>query len=357
VLAVTVDAGTDGSAINSPFVTVTVCQPGTTVCQDIDHVLVDTGSSGLRIAASALPSTLRDALPTVTAAGGEAAGQCAQFASGFTWGSVRQADVRLGGESAAGLSIQVIGDPGAPFNSVPASCSATGANIGSGLGAKGILGVGFFVRDCGAVCAVSTAPNVYYACAAGGGCTSATLPVASQVSNPVASLPVNNNGVMLALPPVPLGGAKTLTGSLVLGIGTQANNQLGGATVYTTDSRGFFTTVYQGTSYPNSFLDSGSNGLFFHDPALPLCGDFYCPPSATTLTATNVGANGASATISFPLDSISALPADTNAAHLGGGTAIPGSFDWGLPFFFGRSVFVAISGASTPNGTGPFWAW
>jgi len=35
----------------------------------------------------------------------------------------------------------------------------------------------------------------------------------------------------------------------------------------------------------------------------------------------------------------------------------PGNFDFGLPFFFGRSVFVGINGKSTPAGTGPFIAY
>src|ERR1700681_941671 len=30
------------------FTTITICIPGTSTCQSIDHVLVDTGSSGLR---------------------------------------------------------------------------------------------------------------------------------------------------------------------------------------------------------------------------------------------------------------------------------------------------------------------
>ena len=34
-----------------------------------------------------------------------------------------------------------------------------------------------------------------------------------------------------------------------------------------------------------------------------------------------------------------------------------GNFDFGLPFFFGRSVFVGINGKSTPAGTGPFTAY
>jgi len=28
-----------------------------------------------------------------------------------------------------------------------------------------------------------------------------------------------------------------------------------------------------------------------------------------------------------------------------------------MPFFFGRTVFVAIEGAGTAHGTGPFWAY
>jgi hypothetical protein len=34
-----------------------------------------------------------------------------------------------------------------------------------------------------------------------------------------------------------------------------------------------------------------------------------------------------------------------------------GTFDFGLPFFFGRNVYTAIEGKSTPGGTGPFTAY
>ena len=35
----------------------------------------------------------------------------------------------------------------------------------------------------------------------------------------------------------------------------------------------------------------------------------------------------------------------------------PSMFDFGLPFFFGHNVYVAIDGKSTPGGTGPYSAY
>ena len=57
VAPLVVDAGPDPQnvpVVNVPFVTITICVPGTQTCQTIDHVAVDTGSSGLRIVSSVL---------------------------------------------------------------------------------------------------------------------------------------------------------------------------------------------------------------------------------------------------------------------------------------------------------------
>ena len=43
--------------------------------------------------------------------------------------------------------------------------------------------------------------------------------------------------------------------------------------------------------------------------------------------------------------------------NVGGTLGLPRSFDFGLPFFFGRTVFVAVTGAQTPKGVGPYWAY
>ena len=120
-VAVTVDSGVSGVP-NMPFVSVTVCTPGTTQCQTINHVLVDTGSWGLRVFASQLPASM--ALPQQQDASGNLLAECMQFFDGYTWGSVRIADVQIGGEKAASLPIQVI-DPG--YSAVPSNCSSVGA--------------------------------------------------------------------------------------------------------------------------------------------------------------------------------------------------------------------------------------
>lgn len=356
VLAMVVDRGLNGSAVNSPYVTVTVCQPGTAVCQDVDHVLVDTGSTGLRLTAATAASL---SLPGITGATGAALAECGHFASGYTWGAVRRADIRLASQTASNVPVQVIGDAGVP--APPVECTGTGGRLDPAGAAKGILGVGLFAQDCGTACEISTSPQIYFGCTSSG-CTSARVAASSQVTNPVTLLASDNNGVVMVLPAVPTGGVARATGALILGIGTQANNQLGGATVLTTNSLGYFRTVYNGVNYDKSFIDSGSNGFFFTDAALKPCAvstEFFCPDAPLALTATQVSSSGVSREVGFTIESVDALAAEVAGANIAGsaGAALPQSFDWGLPFFYGRKVFTAITGAITPAGPGPYWAW
>jgi hypothetical protein len=349
--------------INVPFVSVTLCRPGTSICQTIDHVLVDTGSYGLRIIA---PDVLDPALalPAVTGSGGSPIGECAQFISGFLWGSVHHADVKIAGETAASLPVQQVSDADAAFRSVPAGCSSTGPNIGTvaALGANGILGIGLFNQDCGIACEQQVIAGTYYVCSTST-CTGTVVALANQVANPVPAFATDNNGVALVMPAVAAGGATTLTGALIFGIDTQDNNKIGAATVYAADSRGNFTTTYKGTTLRSSFLDSGSNGLYFPDATIPICSGspgFYCPAATLSLSAVNASSNGASGTVSFSIENLQALDSTIRAASVGGSlgsTRRPTAFDWGMPFFFGRTVFVAIDGQSTLHGPGPYWAY
>ncbi|MDB5947276.1 MAG: hypothetical protein JWQ33_2302 [Ramlibacter sp.] len=356
VMPVVLDRGPAGDSFNMPFVSVTVCSPGTTSCRTVDRVLLDTASVGLRIVAPALD--LATSLPAVTNAANLPVAECGQFVSGFTWGSVRRADVKLGGATAAGIPIQLIADPSPVYAATPIGCSSIGFDQGTAaaLGANGILGVSMFTRDCSTRCTNSTAPRVYYACTPTG-CASTALPLESQVANPVVFLAGNSNGLTLTLPQVPIGGVTRLGGTLTFGIGTQANNQLAGATVLPTDSKGNFTTVYKGTAYGSAFIDSGSNGIFFEDPAIPACGDFYCPVAPLQLTAVNASPAGQSVTVGFTIDNINLVANRVSAMNAGGPLGAARSFDWGVPFFFGRTVFLAIEGAQTSGGVGPYWAY
>ncbi len=339
-----------------PFVSVTVCVPGTTTCRTVDHVLIDTASVGLRLMASALD--LATAFPPVNNAAGLPVGACGHFVSGYTWGSVRRADVKLGGGTAAVVPIQVISDPSVPYATVPTECRALGFSQGTpaALGANGILGVSMFALDCSTRCTTSTAPHVYFGCTATG-CKASVLPLESQIANPVAFLAGNNNGLSLALPPLPPGGASTMAGTLTFGIGTQANNQLGGASIYPTDPKGNFSTLYKGRVYPSAFIDSGSNGIFFNETTIPACGDFYCPSAPMELSAVNTSPDGATVSVSFTIDDIRQVTSGLSAFNAAGWFGLSDKFDWGLPFFFGRTVFLAIQDAQTSSGAGPYWAY
>jgi len=363
VLAITVN---DPSYPNKPTVSVTVCTPGTSNCQTINNILLDTGSYGLRIFKQ---TPLNVSLPQATAGSGPLA-ECVAYMDGSgDWGPVQSADVVLGGETASNVPIQVI-DATYFANAIPTACKPPNVTSldqsPSAAGFNGILGVGLFANDCGPGCSSGANNGMYYTCS-GSSCVGTTVPLASQVQNPVALLKQDNNGVIVKLPSVSLGGVPSVNGQLILGIGTQSNNSPSGATAYTADSNGEFITVFNGANLSNSFIDSGSNGLFFNAPAsiLPVCSSpdqgWYCPQSTQSLNATTTGATGSpSGQVTFQIGNAANLfnNASNSAFAELGGTAPAGSgFDWGLPFFFGRPVFVGIDGTNSILGSGPYWAY
>ncbi len=78
------------------------------------------------------------------------------------------------------------------------------------------------------------------------------------------------------------------------------------------------------------------------------------------MSATLVGANAVQATVSFSIDNANLMFADsakTVLPALSGPSGDNSSFDWGLPFFFGRRVFIGIEGKPSSIGTGPFYAF
>jgi hypothetical protein len=196
--------------------------------------------------------------------------------------------------------------------------------------------------------------------------------VSAQLQNPVWLFPQDNNGLSIVLPQIGATGAVSVSGNMIFGIGTQSNNALGTAQAQALDDSGYFNTTYNGVNYPQSFIDSGSNGLFFLDSTttgLPDCASnsvaqgFYCPTSSVGFTAMTSGPNpnGTNNTVSenvaFSIANGLTLISSPETAFNNLGGDNPGAFDWGLPFFFGRSVFIGIEGQSTGTAVGPFWAF
>ncbi|WP_434106707.1 DUF3443 domain-containing protein [Paraburkholderia caffeinilytica] len=344
-----------GLTRNMLTTSVTVCQPGTSNCATIDNIQVDTGSHGLRILASALPASLTLA---AVGSGSGVTGECAVFGSGYAWGAVRSADVRMAGQLAAATPIQLIADPSVP--TVPADCAGSGRAMQtvSSLRANGILGVGLFTADCGGGCVDTALPRWYYSCDAGGACLASTQALAQQVTNPVSNFALDNNGVVIDLPAIADAGAVSVSGSMIFGIGTQANNTLGGASVVKANRvTGYVVTNSAGQTYTQSYVDSGSNGLFFSNSQLPQCGFWYCPGSTQTANASIVGTDGASTTVSFEIGNSATLFASSNNAFDNLAGIASNSFGWGLPFFFGRRVYTAIASRETSAGPGPYYAF
>ncbi|WP_455289939.1 DUF3443 family protein [Cupriavidus necator] len=340
------------SYVNGPMASITICEPGTANCRTIDNMLIDTGSVGVRVKASVLAGLL---LPAVLNDAGYPAAECLTFASATVWGAVRSADVQMAGEVARNLPLQVTSDPSIP------SGDASGCPAQAGLaGENGIIGIGYNAQDCGFACTVTT--NRYYSCPPGkSSCSQYKMTLGTQVANPIMAFnSPNNNGVIFSMPSIPDGGAAKVTGTLIFGIGTQANNTVGGLTVLPVSQVGTLSVILDGIAYPKSKVDSGTNYSLLPDPSLPTCtsGGYFCPPTTTARALVVQGANSAvtketSLTIVNRSSQMSGAGA-SNVVHyydLGKQSAL-----LGLSFFYGKTIAFGMNGANTSVGVGPFVA-
>lgn len=409
---------------NKPCASITICQPGTSNCETVSDILIDTGSYGLRVFPSgnnADGSTYNLnslSLPTVQQSG-HAVANCAQFLDGSAlFGPVVQADVILatGGEKASSLPIELINasySGGAPSSCDSGQASSTAVEAGF----NGILGVGLWEQDCGTDCdptysksvtasGIATSYYPYYTCN-GTTCTQALVSLANQVTNPVSAFPINNNGLIFELPAITSsnGGAASVSGSIIFGIGTGNNTNntlLSSAKVYYADANAKFASIYNGTTYSDSssnlnvmgsFIDSGSNSLFFTPPSSVSCcaqnssggllsstvsctsaqsSGWICPSTSYSGSATNESVSfstgaptGSGTAVSFTVGNFYNLANTSSmafstiaAADENCSSSNPCVFDMGLPFFFGRNIYVGfqkMSGTSLIDQ--PYWAY
>ena len=348
---------TPHGGFNRMVASVTVCEPGTERCATVDDVMVDTGSTGLRLEASAMPTWLR--LPAFPGPGGRPLAECLRFVHDTAWGPLYRADVRLGGLTAKGLPLQVIDDQG---GLQPQACPRSDVRPTS----NGTLGIGHHLYDCQGTCGQrADAPGVFVRDGAEWSPSEGAIEPAYRLPNPVSYLPGHDNGIVIELPASPAGGAREVAGTLTFGVDAVAGDGAGTARILHLDAAGRFTTVLDGRSYPASYIDSGTETYILRDDSLPRCRTMawaYCVEPRRTLDAEMVGIDGKRIPTRFGVGNYQGV----RERHAGASDDVAEAaeaqstaFVWGAPFFLGRRVSVVMEGrrmGDTPGLVGPFYA-
>ena len=318
--------------VNIPVVTLKVCTPdSTTDCENIPNVLVDTGSSGLRLSHTLAISSR---LPQESNNGQEVT-ECLAFVSGFNYGPVVTASVTLANQTVT-VPVQISNSS----LTAPSSCTSTGPSEPFEPSINGILGVLFPQSDGGS----------YYL-----GGSPASISTARMVQNPIFLLSSpNNNGVLLSgFPTVSqTQGAPTASGFMTFGTGNAS-----GLVTLDTTSYGTITANYKGRTL-TAFFDSGSNGLFIDNPSLPDCSStlsgFFCG-NASNQSATLTGTRGNSITLNFSIKSAQTLLSTGNMVFSSLGGPFSGVFDAGFPAFLdGQTIGVGWGSDVNTTGKGYF---
>ena len=333
---------TPHGGLNRMVVSVTVCEPGTERCAKVDDVMVDTGSTGLRLESSAVPTWLR--LPAFLGPDGKPLAECLRFVHDTAWGTLHRADVRLGGLTASGLPLQVIDDMAGPQ---PQSCPRSDVRPTS----NGTLGVGQHQFDCQGACGQrADTPGVFVRDGTGWLPVEGTVEPAYRLPNPALYLPGHDNGIVIDLPSPPAGGAREVAGTLTFGVDTLGDDKAGNSGILRLDAAGRFTTVLAGKNYPASYIDSGTETYVLHEDGLPRCGNMawaYCAEPRRTLDAEMIGTDGKRIPTRFTVGNYQSTRehqagASDDLAEVADPQAM--SFVWGAPFFLGRRISLVMDG-------------
>lgn len=313
---------TCAGTVNIPAVTLHICVPGSTTCEDVPNILIDYGSTGLRLSHTL---AIAGELPQEQISG-QGLYECYAFVSGYNFGPVATATITLVTQTVT-VPVQISNST----LSAPSSCIQNTLN---GLSApfeptyNGILGVLFPQDDEG----------LYYE-GSGNTLLSSNGGIPSnpslEVQNPVYLLPSgNNNGVMLTyLPNVPSEGASNVTGTLQFGVTSSDYTTLLVA------DQGSLLANYNGNASLPAFFDTGSNGYFIDNSTYSATSyqcdsGFWCVniPNQSAILTGSAGSSG-TYTLHFSIVNAQTLFATNNNDFSTLGGYAPNVFDAGFPAF------------------------
>ena len=323
---------TCAGAINTPSVTLTICIPNSSTCEDVPNILLDYGSTGLRLSHTL---AIAGELPQEQV-NGQGLFECYLFVSGYNFGPVVTAQITLGTFSVT-VPVQISNSS----LSAPSSCSSGISSAPFQPTYNGILGVLFPQYDIGSA--------YYYE----GNNGPLTPPQSDEVQNPIYLLgSPNNNGVLLSKLPIVSNsqGAPSVTGTLSFGAPSSG-------TSLQTNQNGMINATYpsSGGSTSPAFFDTGSNGFFIDNASIPQCtgnlSGFFCG-SAPNQNATLTGTTGSSTfLLSFAIVSAQTLFSTGNNDFSTLGGFASGTFDAGFPaFLLGHAIGIEWGTSSCTPG-------
>lgn len=402
---------------------VTICKPNdATNCMTINNIWMDTGSVGLTIFSDI--SSLN--LPEVTDPSGRTLADCSNYGFGASaWGPLVRADISLGTNAGAlkatNFVMRQLSSTYAGSIVDRSSNSYCGGRVGATRTSpirfynyktssmdqiNGIIGLTADINDCYSQSDDIRTCGNYSVCSGTGsaatcqgiGSANEPSPITTGLSNPIAGLPTPyNNGFILQIPDIPLGGAMTIeNASMILGIGNASNNKppadltvlasLYDGTLIGFDNskicplNGSCSNNFDTGNFANNLPGDVSPQIYFTTPLGPYYGfsTLYVgsttPPSTipcssgsdyfqadnVSVTATLTGVDHkASKTISIPITNgvpvvCNWMTPSLNAPYLFKNITNvmtnPTQVFLGMPFFYGRTLYFGMPGKQTVIG-------
>lgn len=350
------------NVMNSPMVSVTLCQHNTSNCVTIPDILVDSGSSGLVLNAAAIPSSFNLPAETVQS-DGNPIGACTEYGGGIAWGPMVTADVQMAGETAESVPVEIAGGSSSSFAAAPSACSDYGTLFSSSysMGANGILGIAGDYN-------ISYTGTNYYDCTSTTCGSSAIAPDSTQtLTGVIGKFASDNNGAILSFPAITGNGAASMTGTLTFGLNTQSNNQTANVPMVNGLSNSSMEAQYNNENMI-AILDSGSSNEILSSAPMSTCivsgysVTWFCPSSDTTQNTSFVyqgSGGGTPLNVTFTVGNAQTLLTQSGSTT---NYAIPNLaeedelfssqyLDLGMSFLYGHTLYIGYPLNGAPNPT------